>query len=84
MAEKPYLALLATVLYASVMTRCDVSYHVSYLCRFASDPSPACYSALLVLANYLVTTAKLCLTLGGDLRDIVPERVYVRPLTMKR
>ena len=75
MKDKPYLALLATILYASVMTRCDVCWHVSYLSRFASDPSPACYSALLVLANYLVTTAKDCLTLGGKIAPLELETI---------
>ena len=74
MKDKPYLSLLATVLYASVMTRPDVAYHVSYLCRFASDPSPACYKALLSVCNYLVTTAGLCLTLGGsEINGVYPE-----------
>ena len=73
MSSKPYLSLLATILYASCMTRPDVAYHVSYLSRFASDPSPACYKALLTVCNYLVTTAKLCVTLGGKIKPIEAE-----------
>ena len=75
MQGKPYLSLLATVLYASVMTRPDVSFHVSYLCRFASDPSPACYSALLSVSNYLATTCDLKLTLGGNIQEVNPESI---------
>ena len=57
------------------MTRPDVSYHVSYLCRFARDPSEGCYKALLSVCNYLVTTANLCLTLGGNIRELKPDSV---------
>ena len=75
MKGKPYLSLLATVLYASVMTRPDISWHISYLCRFASNPSEKCYTALLNVCNYLVTTANLCLTLSGNIQEIQPGSV---------
>eukprot|EP00965_Chrysotila_dentata_P029980 998433-Pleurochrysis_carterae.AAC.1 len=36
---KPYLELVASILCAATMTRPDISYHISVLCRFMHNPS---------------------------------------------
>ena len=36
--KEPYLAAIASALYASCMTRPDIAYNVSLLCRFSSKP----------------------------------------------
>ncbi|NJR41756.1 MAG: hypothetical protein HC767_02915, partial [Akkermansiaceae bacterium] len=62
---KPYLELVASILYAATMTRPDISYHTSMLCRFMHNPSIDCYSRAEELLNYLYSTKGMTLVLGG-------------------
>lgn len=55
-AEKPYMSIVGSLLYASVMSRPDISYHTSVLAKFMSDPSPDCFKAAVQLMEYLYTT----------------------------
>eukprot|EP00965_Chrysotila_dentata_P071535 2363182-Pleurochrysis_carterae.AAC.1 len=53
---KPYLELVASILYASTMTRPDIAYHMSMLYRFLHNPPVDCYSRAEELLNYLYST----------------------------
>lgn len=59
MRERPYLQLVGSLLYVSTMSRCDISYHLSVLCRFMGDPSEQCYSCALQVLGYLYKTRDL-------------------------
>ena len=59
MTGNSYLTLMGALLYASCMTRPDVSYHVSHLCRLMSTPSKDAYDAGLAVLAYLHTTKEL-------------------------
>ena len=43
MATRPYLQLIGSLLYLSTMSRPDISYYMSVLCRVMSDPSEEAY-----------------------------------------
>ena len=47
------------------MTRPDISYHMSILCSFMHDPSPACYHAAIDLLLYVVQTRDQSLNFTG-------------------
>jgi hypothetical protein len=64
----PYLSLMATALYAAVMTRPDAIHLSSVLCRYMSRPAKSCYAVLISLARYLYSTRSLGITLGGATR----------------
>lgn len=64
-AEKPYMSLIGSLLYASVMTRPDISYHTSVLAKFMSDPSPDCYKAAIQLMEYIYCTRHRKLHFSG-------------------
>ena len=51
--KEPYLAAIAYALYAACMTRPDVAYSVSLLCRFSSRPSIEAWHALVKVLQYL-------------------------------
>jgi hypothetical protein len=65
MIGKDFLALMGALLYASCMTRPDISFHCGYLCQFMQDPSPQAYDAGLGVLSYLLTTKDLGITYGG-------------------
>ena len=52
----PYLSMVATALYFSVMSRPDTIYHSTFLARFSSAPNQACRAAVLDLLGYLYHT----------------------------
>eukprot|EP00965_Chrysotila_dentata_P086484 2854497-Pleurochrysis_carterae.AAC.1 len=47
------------------MTRLDLSYHTSMLCRSMHNPSIDCYSRAEELLTYLYSTKGMSLVLGG-------------------
>ena len=49
----PYLELMGSLLYVSCMTRPDIAYYVTTLCKFMHDPSLQCYDAAVSLLLYL-------------------------------
>ena len=53
MSTLPYLEIVGSLLYVSGMTRPDVAYYVTTLCKFMHDPSPECYDAAISLLLYL-------------------------------
>ena len=64
----PYLQLIGSLLYLSTMTRPDIAYHMSILCSFMHDPSPACYHAAIDLLLYVVQTRDQSLNFSGSTR----------------
>jgi len=49
----PYLEIIGSLLYVTTMTRPDVAYYVTTLCKFMHDPSLECYEAAISLLLYL-------------------------------
>ena len=67
---KPFLKLIASILFAATMTRPDITYHTSMLCRFMHNPSIQCYARAEELLNYLYSTKDKVLKLGGLAIDV--------------
>ena len=53
MKNLPYLQVIGSLLYVMCMTRPDVAFHVTTLCKFMHDPSRDCYDAAIALLLYL-------------------------------
>ena len=66
--KQPCLAAIASALYAACMTRPDIAYNVSLLCRFSSRPSPEAWHALVKVLQYLYKMRKRGITYGGPLQ----------------
>jgi len=52
MKRLPYQQLIGSLLYLACMTRPDIAYHMSILCKFMQDPSMDCYTAAISLLLY--------------------------------
>eukprot|EP00965_Chrysotila_dentata_P105831 3495706-Pleurochrysis_carterae.AAC.1 len=50
--------------FTATMTRPDISYHTSMLCRFMHKPSIDCYARAEELLNYLYSTKDKALVLA--------------------
>ena len=66
-ARLPYLQLVGSLLYLT-MTRPDISYHMSILCSYMHDPSPACYYAAIDLLLYVKYSKHLTLHFTGSMQ----------------
>ena len=53
MKEKPYLALLATIMYTVFYTFPSVAIHTAHLCRYMHSPNTSCWDALVHLFRYM-------------------------------
>ena len=53
MKEKPYLALLATLMYAVFYTFPSAAIQTAHLCKYMHNPSPICWDALVHLCRYM-------------------------------
>ena len=62
---KPYLSLVASLLYISTMTMPHISYHVAQLCRYMSAPSDECYQRAEELLSYVYHTRGMGIKYGG-------------------
>ncbi|KJZ72743.1 hypothetical protein HIM_07935 [Hirsutella minnesotensis 3608] len=60
-----YQVKVGSLLYAAVITRPDVSFAVSRLAQFNSNPGPEHHKAADRVLQYLVSTSTLALQLGG-------------------
>lgn len=61
----PYSILIGALLCVAQCTRADISFAVNWLLQFLRDPWEShCFATLRVL-NYLITTKKIQLQLGG-------------------
>jgi len=72
MADKPYRELLGSIMYAQIATRPDLSYSVSTLSKFASNPGPTHWNALTHVLRYIKGTLDYKITYGGEFRDLRP------------
>jgi len=68
MRGKPYMQIIGSLLYLSVMCRPDIAYHMSILCRFMSDPSEECFNQALHILVYLYKTRDLKITYSKDFK----------------
>ena len=70
MHDKDYPALIGCLNYISQQSRPDVTFHVSFLSQFMSNPSIKEYDAALNVLCYLYHTRQLKITYGGKIRDL--------------
>jgi hypothetical protein len=71
MKDKPYRAVLGSVMWGQLATRPDLSFSVSLLARFQADPGIAHWNALLHVVGYIKNTMDYGLTYLRD-TDITP------------
>jgi hypothetical protein len=73
MADKPYREVLGSIMYAQIGTRPDLSYAVSTLSKYASNPGIAHWQALIHVLRYIKATLHYKITYGGDcFKDLKP------------
>ncbi|RDB17165.1 Retrovirus-related Pol polyprotein from transposon TNT 1-94 [Hypsizygus marmoreus] len=73
MKDKPYREVLGSVMYAQIATRPDLSYAVSTLSKFSSDPGKAHWDALTHVLRYIRGTLHFKITYGGKAHtDLAP------------
>jgi transposase InsO family protein len=65
MRHIPYREAVGSLMYASLGTRPDISYAVTTVSRFSSNPGPAHWDAVRRIYRYLLGTKDLKLTFGG-------------------
>ena len=58
-SKLPYLQIIGSLLYLSTMTRPDISFYVTMLCKYMHDPSLECYDAAVSLLLYVGATKDL-------------------------
>ena len=66
LATLPYKAVIGSLLYLSTMTRPDITYYITVLCKFMQDPSLDCYKAALSLLLYVHHTKHKFIYYDGD------------------
>ena len=74
MSTRPYLQLIGSLLYLSTMSRPDISYYMSVLCRVMSDPSEEAYEQALGILRYLYHTRHHKISYRSDFT--VPESLW--------
>jgi hypothetical protein len=73
MADKPYREVLGSIMYAQIGTRPDLSYAVSTLSKYASNPGITHWNALMHVLRYIKATLHYKITYGGkDFKDLRP------------
>ena len=65
-SKLPYLQLVGSLLYLSVMTRPDIAYHMSVLCSMMHDPTAEAHAAALDLLLFVSNTANTTLSFSGS------------------
>jgi len=66
MRDKPYRAILGSVMWGQLATRPDLSFAVSLLARFQADPSIEHWKALMHVVGYIKNTLDYGLTYCHD------------------
>ena len=74
-----YLSALASAMYASVFTRGDIAYHISFLSRFSSRPTKKAWDALERVLCYLYQTRRRCKLTYQSGRLDLPSVPSIRP-----
>ena len=72
MADKPYRELLGSIMYAQIVTQPDLSYAISTLSKFASNPGCAHWNTLTHVLCYIKGTIEYRITYGRNNKDIRP------------
>lgn len=62
MADKPFLAAVASCIWVYSMLRADISFPLNVLCSVMHDPSEAAWEVLIDLISYLMHTKDLSIT----------------------
>jgi hypothetical protein len=65
MKDKPYREVLGSVMYAQIATRPNLSYAVTMLSKFSSNPGKPHWIALLHVLQYIKGSLGLKITYGG-------------------
>lgn len=83
-SSKDFSGLLGSLLYATCMTRPDVSHYVGFLCQFMQAPTVAAYDAALSITSYLYATKNLGISFRQGLQacnidavDVSKDRLIV-------
>lgn len=71
MRDKPYRAVLGSVMWGQLATRPDLSFSVSLLARFQANPGTGHWNALIHVVGYIKNTLDYGLTYSRDC-DISP------------
>ena len=66
MRTKPYMELVGSLLWVATMSRPDIAYHMSILCKYMSDQNQQCYESGIQLLLYLYATRRSCIVYGCD------------------
>ncbi|XP_040254033.1 secreted RxLR effector protein 161-like [Aegilops tauschii subsp. strangulata] len=66
MSGVPYASAIGSIMYAMICTRPDVSYALSVISRYQSDPGLAHWAAVKNILKYLRRTKVMLLAYGGD------------------
>ena len=74
MADKPYHELLGSIRYAQIATHPDLSYAVSTLSKFASNPGKTHWNALTHVLWYIRGTLAYKITYDGKYKDLATIR----------
>ena len=74
MADKPYCELLGSIMYAQITTRPDLSYAISTLSKFTSNPGKTHWNALTHVLRYIRGTLAYKIMYGGKYKDLAPIR----------
>jgi Reverse transcriptase (RNA-dependent DNA polymerase)/GAG-pre-integrase domain/gag-polypeptide of LTR copia-type len=72
MKDKPYRSLLGSIMWGQLATRPDLSFSVSLLARFQSDPGLSHWSALIHVVGYIKNTIDYGLTYSREF-DLSPN-----------
>lgn len=65
-ADKPYLAAVASCLWVYSILRADISYVLNGLCSVMHDPSMDAWEAVVDLISYLYQSRELTITFHAD------------------
>jgi len=71
-ADKPYCKLLGSIMYAQIATQSDLSYAMSTLSKFASNPEHTHWNTLTHVLRYIKGTLHYKITYGGEYKDLKP------------
>ena len=77
MADVPYLEALGLVLYVATSTRPDISYAVSELAKFASNPGKPHWEGLKQVIRYLNGTSEYGICYGTNANSSIEPLGYV-------
>jgi hypothetical protein len=71
MAKVPYREAIGSLMYASVATRPDITFAISYLSQFLENPGRVHWEAVKRVLRYLSGTKTHALTYGNEHHDII-------------